>query len=68
MVSEGAEAVLGRHALQGPLECPRVGVAQAPSGLEVGVVDDDVGVEDVPLVVVVVDDGDLVLGEALPHP
>lgn len=68
VVCEGAEAVLGRYALQGPLEGPRVGAAQAPPGLEVGVVDDDVGVKDVPLVVVVVDDGDLVLGEALPHP
>ncbi len=30
VVCEGAEAVLGRYALQGPLESPRVGVAQAP--------------------------------------
>ncbi len=54
-----AEA-LGRP-LQGPCERLRVRVLEPAARLEVRVVDDDVGVRDTSCVVVVVDDGDLVV-------
>lgn len=54
--------------LQGPRERLRVRVLEPAARLEVRVVDDDVGVRDTSCVVVVVDDGDLVVREALPCP
>nr|WP_062530751.1 hypothetical protein [Olsenella sp. DNF00959] len=60
-------AFLG-HALQGMLELLGVGVLKAASRGDVGVVHDHVGVRDAPGVVVVVDDGDLVVDEVLARP
>lgn len=57
-------AFLG-HALQGVLELSGVGVLKAAPRDDVGVVHDHVGVRDVPDVVVVVDDGHLVVAEVL---
>ena len=57
-----------RDLLEGPRERFRVGVLQPPPRLDVGVVHDHVGVRDAVGVVVVVDDGDLVVREALPRP
>lgn len=61
-------AQLCANRVERSLELPRIGVPQASAHLQVGVVNNHVGVEDVLLVVVVVDDRDLVRGEALPHP
>lgn len=59
---EGAFAApFMRHALQGELELLGVGVLEAPSRVDVGTVRDYVGVRDVTCVVVVVDDGHLVV-------
>lgn len=60
--------MLPRDALGRTLQLPRVGVLEPAARLEVGVVYDDVGVRDPALVVVVVDDGHLVVREVLPHP
>ena len=66
--AEVREAELSGDLLERPVQGAGVGVLHPPPGLEVGVVDDDVGVGDVVLVVVVVDDRDLVVGEAPPRP
>ena len=60
-------ALLG-HALQGVLELLGVGVLKAPPRDDVGVVHDHVGVRYVLGVVVVVDDGNLVIAEVLARP
>ena len=65
---EVGEAHLARDRLEQSVEGAGVGVLQAPARSQVGVVHDDVGVGDVALVVVVVDDGDLEVGEALSRP
>ena len=65
---EVSEPCVASNPLQRSVERPGVRVLQAPAGVEVRVVDDDVGVRDAVLVVVVVDDRDLVVGEVLPHP
>lgn len=59
---EGAFAApFVRHALQGELELLGVGVLKAPPRDDVGVVHDHVGMWDAPGVVVVVDDGHLIV-------
>lgn len=66
---EGAFAApFVRHALQGELELLGVGVLKAAPRDDVGVVHDHVGVRDMPGVVVVVDDGHLVVAEVLARP
>lgn len=67
LVGVEGQPVLPRDALRGPLQLPGVGVLEPVPRVEVGVVDDDVGVRDPALVVVVVDDGHLVVAEVLPH-
>lgn len=56
------------HALQGELELLGVGVLEAPPRDDVGVVRDHVGMRDAPGVVVVADDGGLVVAEVLARP
>lgn len=66
---EGAFAApFMRHALQGELELLGVGVLKATPRDDVGVVHDHVGMRDVPGVVVVVDDGHLMVAEVLARP
>ncbi len=65
---EIAEAAALRERLQVVLQRPRIRVLQPPPGREVGVVDDDVRVWDTARVVVVVDNGHLVVGEVIPGP
>lgn len=67
-VFEAQEPHIPRGPLHGALHRPRVGLLDASSRREVRVVDHDVGVRDVPLVVVVVDDRYLVVAEVLLRP
>ena len=68
LVREVGEAALRLEPLEGAVELEGVGDLEPPPRLERGVVDHDVCVGDAPLVVVVVDDGDLVVREVLRRP
>jgi len=65
---EVGEAHLARDRLEPAVDGSGIGVLQAPARPQVGVVHDDVRVGDVALVVVVVGDGNLEVGEALSRP
>lgn len=67
-VGEIAQLALAGHLLQVAVEFLGLRDMQALAGFDVRVVDDDVRVRDGMLVVVVVDDGDLVLPEVLLSP
>lgn len=68
MSSLSKRAALRLELLEGAVELEGVGGLEPPPRLERGVVDHDVRVGDAPLVVVVVDDGDLMVGEVLRRP
>ena len=68
LVGEVSQPPLAGHPLQVAVEPLGVGDVKAPSGLDVGVAHDDVRVRDGVLVVVVVDDGHLVLAEVSLRP
>ena len=68
-VLEARKPHVARETLHRAHHHPRVGLQDAPSRREVRIVDDDVGVRDTALVVIVVDDYYLVVAEVLlgPH-
>ena len=68
LVGERAQPLLLCNLLEAPVHAQRVRDVQAPSRSQVRVVHHNVGVRDSLLVVVVVDDGDLVVGEVLLDP
>ena len=68
LVRQVAELALARHLLQVAVELLGLRDVQVPAGFDIGVVDDDVRVRDAVLVVVVVDDGHLVVPEMLLRP
>ena len=68
LVAQGVEPPLRRHLLQRPVELERVVGVHPPARDHVRVVHDDVRVGDTALVVVVVDDRDVVVGEEPSHP
>ena len=68
LVAQGVEPPLRRHLLQRPVELERIVGVHPPARDHVHVVHDDVRVGDAALVVVVVDDRDVVVGEEPAHP
>ena len=67
-ILETAHTARTRQRLCAAFQRPGVGILKTGPGDEVRVVDDDMRVRDAALVVIVVDEGDLVVAEVLARP